>query len=123
MLKRGQVLIRMSAPELASRTAEAQARISATKDQRLEMEGRVRSVREQKAEAAAKLAADEGTYRRLKAASATPGVVAENDVDIARQNVEADKARVRVLEENEKAAQAVVQSQSENEKAAVEAAR
>ena len=123
VVKRGQLLIRMSAPELVSRTAEAQARVGATKDQRLEMEARVRSVREQKAEAAAKLAADEGTYRRLKAASATPGVVAENDVDVARQNVEADKARVRVLEENEKAAQAVVQSQSENEKAAVSSAR
>jgi len=113
----------MSAPELLSRTAEAQARVGGAKDQRLEMEARVRSVREQRAEAAAKLAADEGTYRRLKAASATPGVVAENDVDIARQNVEADKAHIRLLEENEKAAQAVVQSQSENEKAAVSSAR
>jgi membrane fusion protein, multidrug efflux system len=123
VVRRGQLLIRMSAPELSSRTAEAQARVAATKDQRLEMEARVRSVREQEAEAAAKLTADEGTYRRLKAASATPGVVAENDVDVARQNVEADKARIRVLEENEKAAQAVVQSQGQNEKASVEAAR
>src|SRR5438552_3619293 len=123
VVKRGQVLVRMSAPELVSRTAEAQARVGATKDQRLEMEARVRSVREQKAEAAAKLAADEGTYRRLKSASATPGVVAENDVDIARQNVEGDRARIRALEENEKAAQAVVQSQSENEKAALSSAR
>lgn len=123
VVKRGQVLIRMSAPELASRTAEAQARVGATKDQRLEMEARVRSVREQKSEAAAKLSADEGTYRRLKAASATPGVVAENDVDIARQNVEADRAHIRLLEENEKAAQAVVQSRSENEKAATSSAR
>ena len=122
VVKRGQVLIRMSAPELASRTAEAQARVGATKDQRLEMEARVRSVREQRSETAAKLAADEGTYRRLKGASATPGVVAENDVDIARQNVEADRAHIRLLEENEKAVQAVVQSQSENEKAAVSSA-
>jgi multidrug efflux pump subunit AcrA (membrane-fusion protein) len=123
VVRRGQVLIRMSAPELLSRTAEAQARVGATKDQRLEMEAGVRSVREQKAEAAAKLAADEGTYRRLKAASATPGVVAENDVDIARQGVEADRAHIRLLEENEKAAQAVVQSQSENEKAALSSAK
>jgi len=122
VVRRGQMLIRMSAPEMASRTAEAQARVGATKEQRLEMEARVRSVREQRAEAAAKLSADEGTYRRLKGASATPGVVAENDVDIARQNVEADKAHIRLLEENEKAAQAVVQSQSENEKAAVSSA-
>ena len=122
-VKRGQVLIRMSAPELASRTAEAQAKVGATKDQRLEMEARVRSVREQRAEAAAKLSADDGTYRRLKAASATPGVVAENDVDIARQNVEADRARIRLLDENERAAQAVVQSQSQNEKAALSSAQ
>ena len=123
VVKRGQLLVRMSAPELASRTAEAQARVGVSRDQRLEMEARVRGVREQKAEAAARLAADNGTFRRLKAASATPGVVAENDVDVARQNVEADKARIRALEENEKAAQAVVQSQSENEKAAVSSAR
>jgi RND family efflux transporter MFP subunit len=123
VVRRGQMLIRMSAPELLSRTAEAQARVGATKDQRLEMEARVRSVREQKGEAAAKLASDDGTYRRLKAASATPGVVAENDVDIAKQSVEADKAHIRLLEENEKAAQAVVQSQSENEKAALSSER
>jgi len=123
IVKRGQVLIRMSAPELASRTAEAQAKVGATRDQRLEMEARVRSVREQRAEADTKLSADEGTYRRLKAASATPGVVAENDVDIARQNVEADRAHIRLLDENERAAQAVVQSQSENEKAATSSAR
>src|SRR5215813_7643039 len=123
VVRRGQTLIRMSAPELQSRTAEAQARVGATRDQRLEMEARVRSVREQKSEAAAKLAADEGTYQRLKAASQTPGVVAGNDVDIARQNVEADRARIRALEENEKAAQAVVQSQAENEKAAVSSAK
>lgn len=47
VVKRGQVLIRMSAPELSSRTAEAQARVGGAKDQRLEMEARVRSVREQ----------------------------------------------------------------------------
>src|SRR2546425_6898269 len=122
VVKRGQLLVRMSAPELASRTAEAQARVGVSRDQRLEMEARVRGVREQKAKAAARLAADTGTFRRLKAASATPGVVAENDVDIARQNVEADRAHIRLLEENEKAAQAVVQSQSENEKAAVSSA-
>lgn len=122
VVKRGQLLIRMSAPELASHTNEAEARVSAAGQQRLEMESRVQSVREQRAEAAAKLATDEGTYRRLKAASSTPGVVAENDVDIARGAVEADQARIRVLEENEKAARAVVQSQTQYEKAAREAA-
>ncbi len=122
VVKQGQLLIRMSAPELASHTNEAEARVSAARQQRLEMESRVQSVREQRAEAAAKLATDQGTYRRLKAASSTPGVVAENDVDIARGVVEGDQARIRALEENEKAARSVVQSQTENEKATRQAA-
>lgn len=123
VVRRGQLLVRMSAPELSSRTGEAEARVRAAQDQRVEMEARVRSAREQRAEAEAKLAADEGTYRRLKAASLTPGVVAENDVDVSRQNVEADRARIRLLEENEKAAQAVVGSQVENQRAALNAAK
>jgi len=122
VVKRGQLLVRLSAPELTSHTNEAETRIQAAREQRQEMEMRVQAVREQRAEAAAKLAADEGTYKRLKAASATPGVVAENDVDIARGVVEADQARVRALEDNEKAAKAVVQSQIQNERATREAA-
>ena len=42
---------------------------------------------------------------------------------VAKQNVEASRARVRLLEENESAAQAVVRSQMENQKAAQSAAR
>jgi membrane fusion protein, multidrug efflux system len=122
VVKRGQLLVRMSAPELASHTSEAEARVRAAQQQRLEMESRVQNVREQRAEAEAKLTADEGTYKRLKAASATPGVVAENDVDVARGVVEGDRARIRALEENEKAAKAVVQSQLQNERATREAA-
>ena len=104
VVKRGQLLVRMSAPELSSQTSEADARVRAAQQQQIELEARVRSAREQRAEAVAKLASDDGTYRRLKAASATPGVVAENDVDVAEKNVEADRARIRLLEENEKAA-------------------
>lgn len=122
VVHRGQLLVRMSAPEMTSHTSESEARVRAVREQRLEMESRVQSVREQRAEAEAKMVSDEGTYRRLKAASATPGVVAENDVDIARGNVEADKARVRALEDNEKAARAVVQSQMQNERATQQAA-
>jgi RND family efflux transporter MFP subunit len=122
VVKRGQLLVRMSAPELVSQTNEAEAKVRAAQQQRLEMESRVQNVREQRAEAEAKLAADEGTYKRLKAASATPGVVAENDVDVAHAVVEGDRARIRALDENEKAAKAVVQSQIQNERATREAA-
>ncbi len=40
VVKRGQLLIRMSAAELASRSAEAQARVGVSRDQRLEMKAR-----------------------------------------------------------------------------------
>lgn len=88
---RGQSLARMTAPELVSQRAEAEARLQA--------------VRAQRAEAAAKLAADEGTYQRLKAASATPGVVAGNDVEVADKVVSAGRGRVSALDSTERAAQ------------------
>nr|MBA3440450.1 efflux RND transporter periplasmic adaptor subunit [Pyrinomonadaceae bacterium] len=122
-VKRGQLLVRMSAPELGAQRGEAESKTRGAAQSRLEMESRMQSVRAQRLEAEAKLAADEGYYKRLKAASETPGVVAQNDVDVAAQSVEADRARVRSFAENEKAAQAQVRLQAENEKGAREAAR
>ena len=121
--KSGQLLVRMSAPELAAQRSEASAKARGATSQKSEAEARVGSIRAQRLEAEAKLAADEATYKRLKAASATPGVVAGNDVDVAEKTVEADRARVRLYEENEKAAQAQVASFAENEKAVREAAK
>ena len=89
-VRRGQLLVRIVAPELAAQKAEADAR--------------VQSARAARIEAAAKLASDEATFQRLKTASATPGVVAGNDVDIAERTVEADRARVDQLQQNETAA-------------------
>ena len=72
-------------------------------------------------EAEAKLASDEGRYNHLKAASATPGAVAGNDIEVAQRTVEADRARVRLYEENEKAAQAQVASLAKTARAVGEA--
>jgi len=96
VVKNGQLLARLIAPELAAQSREAAAKAQAVQAQRLE--------------AAAKLAADEATYKRLQAASATPGVVAGNDVEVAQKTVEADRARVRAWQENEKAALQAVHS-------------
>jgi len=88
--KEGQLLARLIAPELTAQRREAAAKVQAAHAQRLEAE--------------AKLAADEATYKRLKAASATPGVITGNDVDVAQKTVEADRARVHAGQENEAAA-------------------
>jgi membrane fusion protein, multidrug efflux system len=122
-VKAGQLLVRMSAPELAAQLSEAAAKARGAASQEIEAEARVGSIRAQRLEAEAKLASDEATYNHLKAASATPGVVAGNDVQVAQRTVEADRARVKLYEENERAAQAQVQSFAENAKAVADAAR
>jgi membrane fusion protein (multidrug efflux system) len=95
-VKRGQVLVTLEAPEMQAQITEAQSKAQALGLQR--------------AEAEAKLAAAQSTYDRLKAASATPGVVAENDVIVAQKNAEAAQALVRSYADSIKAAQAQVQS-------------
>jgi membrane fusion protein, multidrug efflux system len=122
VVKAGQLLVRMSAPELAAQRSESAAKTRGALSQTTEGEARVGSIRAQRLEAEAKLSSDEATYKRLKAASATPGVVAGNDVEVAEKLVEADRARVKLYEENEKAARAQVVSLAENAKAVGEAA-
>ena len=96
VVKQGQVLVTIEAPEMQAQSVEAQSKALALGPQR--------------AEAEAKLAGAQSTYDHLKAASATPGVVAENDVIVAQKTVEAAQALVRSYDETIKAAQAQVQS-------------
>ena len=70
MVKKGQVLATLVAPEMEPQIAEAQSKAQAVELQR--------------AEAVAKLLG-RSTYERLKSASATPGVVAGNDLLVATE--------------------------------------
>ncbi len=123
VVRSGQSLARLRAPELDARRSEAEARSRGAQSQRVEAAARVNSARAQRLEAEAKLAAEEATYQRLKSASATPGAVAGNDVEVALRSVEASRARVQIWGENEKAAQAQMKTLEENERAVSEAAR
>ncbi len=122
-VKKGQLLARLRAPELDTQRGEAEARVRVAQSQRVEAASKVSGIRAQRLEAEAKLASDEATYQRMKAASATPGVVAGNDLEIAQRAVEAGRARVQSWNENEKAAQAQAKSLEENERALREASR
>jgi membrane fusion protein, multidrug efflux system len=101
VVKSGQLMARLVAPELAAQRAEAQSKLQGAEAQRLEAE--------------AKLASDEGTYQRLKTASATPGVVAGNDLEVAQKAVEGDRARVDATRESAQAARAALKSIAEIE--------
>jgi RND family efflux transporter MFP subunit len=122
-VRKGQLLARLRAPELDTQRSEAEARVRAAQSQRVEALARASSIHAQRLEAEAKLAADEATYKRLKSASATSGVVAGNDVEIAERGVEAGRARIQLWQENERAAQAQVKALEESERALNEAAR
>ncbi len=69
VVRAGEVLIRLSAPELLAQTAQAEAATVAA----------------------------EATYRRLLAASDTPGAVSANELELAEQAAKADAERTRSL--------------------------
>lgn len=89
-VRKGEELVRLQAPELAAQASEAEAKVQMVRAQGLETE--------------AKYAADQATYRRLKAASKTPGVVSGNEVEIAQHTAEASLARSQAWRASEKAA-------------------
>ena len=68
-VRKGQLLARVSAPELAAQRAEAESKLVGTRS----------------------------TYERTKAASDTPGAVAKHDLEIAQAALKAEEARVQSL--------------------------
>lgn len=100
IVKKGQLMITMYAPEYDSRRNEAVAKVAAAKAQLASGESKLESARARWREAKAKLTGDDSTYVRLKAASLVPGVVATNDVIVLGQVVDADKQAVSTWESN-----------------------
>jgi RND family efflux transporter MFP subunit len=93
-VKKDELLATLDAPELKTQHAEAQSKVQAMEAQR--------------AEAQARLVSEQGTYDHLKAASATPGVIAGNDLTIAEKRVDAARAQVTAVEASIQAAQSAV---------------
>jgi RND family efflux transporter MFP subunit len=98
-VKGGEVIARLQAPELVAQRAQAQAQLQSSESQLLA--------------AQAKLAADESTYQKLKAAAATPGVVAGNDLIVAEKAAQADAAQMKAAQDNVDAAKQALQSVAE----------
>lgn len=98
-VKKDQLLVKLSAPELAAQVAEAESKAEAAASQ--------------KAEAEAQLASAQSTFDRLKAASATDGAIAGNELVQAEKTVEAANALVRSRDSATRAARAAVQATQE----------
>ena len=98
---RGQLLVKLTAPELVSQRSQAEAAVKAAQSQL--------------ATAQARLASDNGTYLHMVEAAKTPGVLAENDVLVAGQTVSADKGLVDAADQNISAAKEAFRSISQTE--------
>lgn len=80
-VKEGELLVQLSAPEMAARISEVEAQLS--------------SAESDEAQAEAQLAAAQSTYQATEAAAKTPGAVAGNDLTQAQDQVKAAEALLR----------------------------
>jgi membrane fusion protein (multidrug efflux system) len=101
VVKRGDVLAELTAPEMQAQIAEAESKVQAAESERLQ--------------AVAQLAAAQSTSDRLKQAAETPGAVAGNEVIQAQKQVEAAQALVEAKQQASRAAEAVVRAQKDLE--------
>jgi len=100
-VKAGEQMALLEAPELLAQRAEA--------------ESKFQSAESQLAAGQAKLAADRATFQRLGNAAKTPGVVAQNDLEVAEKTAQADQANVESLEKSAQAAQEALRAVSQLE--------
>jgi membrane fusion protein (multidrug efflux system) len=99
VVKKGQILVELSAPEMKARIAEAESRVEQAEADRIQAE--------------AQLAAAQSTAARLKRAAETPGAIAGNELVLAEKQVDAAQAAVHSREHAKQAAQGEVRSQLE----------
>lgn len=100
-VRAGELIAQLEAPELIAQRAEGQAKLQGAESQLVAAE--------------AKLASDQSTYDKLKAAAVTPGVVAKNDLIVAEKSAQADAAQVKAAQDNVGAAKQSLQSITEIE--------
>ena len=95
-VKAGEIIVRLSAPELVAQRTQAEASLHSAEAQLVAAE--------------AKFASDHGTYLHLAAAAQTSGVVAGNDLEVAEQTASADKAQLEAASNNVQAARESLRS-------------
>ena len=99
VVKQGQLLAELTAPEMKAQLAEAQAKVQAAESERLQVE--------------AQLAGAQSLADRLAKAAETPGAVAGNEVIQAQKHVASLQALIQAKQKAGLVAEAVVKAQQE----------
>jgi RND family efflux transporter MFP subunit len=100
-VRAGEEIAVLEAPELVAQKSEGQSKLQSA-------EAQLAAIR-------AKAEGEASTYEKLKAASATPGVVAGNDVVLAQKAVEAGQGQIAAAQQNVEAARQALKSISDIE--------
>ena len=96
VVKQGQLLIELSAPEMKAQIAEAESKVQVAEAERLQ--------------AQAHLAGLEGTLEAMKKAAATPGAIAGNELIQIEKQADAVKATINARAQAVRAVQASVEA-------------
>jgi RND family efflux transporter MFP subunit len=94
VVKEGQLLVELSAPEMKAQIAEAESKVQSAEAERVQAE--------------AQLAAAENTFQVLTEAAKTPGAIAGNELVQADKQVQAEKASLSARQHAAQAAQSSV---------------
>ncbi len=95
-IRQGEVLATVIAPELEAQVAQAQSK--------------VKMANAQETEARAKYFSEKEVYERLKKAAEVPGVISENELEVAKMTAQAALSHVHAVAESKQADIAGVQS-------------
>jgi membrane fusion protein, multidrug efflux system len=114
IVKKGQLMVGLFAPELIAQSNEANAKAESAKSQLHEAEAKLSAAKASYLDAKAKMLGDNDTYTRTKEASKVPGVVAPNEVVVLEQEVEADKQRMQTWSENINAVERQIKALNES---------
>ena len=120
MVKTGDVLIELSAPEMSAQIAEAESKVQIAESERLQAEARLTSMQSSLTSLEATQASSQATYDRLKTASQTAGAVSGNEVDVALRQAESQRAGIEAQRGSIQAQRASIDA-LRNGKAAAEA--
>jgi RND family efflux transporter MFP subunit len=94
IVKQGDLLVELSAPEVKAQIAEAESKLQAVEADRIQAEAQV--------------AASQSTLDRMREAAKTPGAVAGNELVLAEKQVEANQAVVDSRQQASRAAGASI---------------
>ncbi len=98
-VKQGDLLVEVSAPEMAAHIAEAEAKVQSMESDRLQAE--------------AQLAAARSTYEATQKAAQTPGAIAGNELVQMQQQIASEQALIQSRRQSSEAAEADVRALKE----------